>query len=105
MANVIRVTPEELKAAASRMETHADTMQAKTDQMYEIVMSLTGRIWSGEAQNEYTDRFFMLKENIIALHKLVNDHVDHLNMIANEYQSAENANMDVAASLSSEVIS
>ncbi|WP_408070260.1 WXG100 family type VII secretion target [Butyrivibrio sp. JL13D10] len=105
MANVIRVTPEELKAAAGRMETHADIMEQKTNAMIEIIDTLTGRIWSGEAQKEYVSRFDTLELDITRLHKLVEDHVDHLNTIANEYQSAESSNMDVATSLTSDIIS
>ncbi len=105
MANVIRVTPEELKTASTRMATKADEMKKYTDLMMEIVEGLNGRIWSGEAQKEYVNRFELLKQDIYELHQDVKEHVDHLNVIANEYQSAENANKETASTLSADVIS
>ncbi len=105
MANVIRVTPEELKAAASRMETCSDALKKETDEMVEIVDTLTGRIWSGEAQKEYVSRFDSLSMDIEMLHMLISEHVEHLNTIANEYQTAENTNKEVVESLSANIIS
>ncbi len=102
--NVIRVTPEELKARAGRMESKSQEIQTKTQQMTEMVNTLTGRIWSGEAQAEYSRKFTGLQDDITKLHKMIKDQVEHLNMIANEYQRVENANKETAASLSSDII-
>ncbi|MBQ7613440.1 MAG: WXG100 family type VII secretion target [Butyrivibrio sp.] len=104
MANVIRVTPEELKSSASRMEAKSQEIEIKTQQMTEIANALTGRIWSGEAQTEYIRKFNGLQDDIARMHNLIKEHVEHLHMIANEYQTTENANKDTAATLSSDVI-
>ncbi|OQA24732.1 MAG: hypothetical protein BWY61_01167 [Firmicutes bacterium ADurb.Bin354] len=104
MANVIRVTPEELKTTAARFESKAQEMKTQTQQMTELVMSLTGRIWSGEAQLEYNNRFKGLEDDIMKLHKMIEEHVEHLNIIANEYQTTENTNKETASTLASDVI-
>ena len=102
--NVIRVTPEELKSAAARMESKSQEIQTRTQQMTELVNTLTGRIWSGEAQAEYSRKFTGLQDDITKLHKMIKDQVEHLNIIANEYQTVENTNKETSASLSSDVI-
>lgn len=105
MANVIRVTPEELKAAAGRLDEKSTEIKTLTTSMTQTVMALTGRIWSGEAQNQYVTRFKGLEEDILRLTKLLQDHVTHLNTIAAEYQTTETRNLEEASNLSSQVIS
>ena len=105
MANVIRVTPEELKSASTRMASKSDEIKKYTDLMMEIVEGLNGRIWSGEAQKEYVSRFELLKQDIYELHGDVKEHVDHLNVIANEYQTAETTNKEAASTLAADIIS
>jgi WXG100 family type VII secretion target len=105
MANVIRVTPEELKSAAGRLDAKNTEMKGLTQNMTDTVMKLTGRIWSGEAQTEYINRFKGLEQDMLKLHELIRKHVDDLNLIANEYQSTETKNLEEAGNLSSQVIS
>jgi WXG100 family type VII secretion target len=104
MANVIRVTPEELKSAAGRLDAKGTEVKTLTQSMTQTVNALTGRIWSGEAQNTYVSRFKGLEEDILQLSKLISDHVAHLNTIASEYQTTETRNQEQSASLSSKVI-
>ena len=104
MANVIRVTPEELKAAAGRLDSKGTEIKALTQNMTETVLKLSGRIWSGEAQTEYVNRFKGLEADILKLNELIRKHVEDLNMVANEYQTTETKNLEEAGNLSSQVI-
>ena len=104
MANIIRVTPEELKAAAGRLEAKSTEIKTLTQSKTQTVTALSGRICSGEAQNQYVSRFKGLEEDILKLHKLLQDHVTHLNTIATEYQTTETTNVEQAGNLSSKVI-
>lgn len=106
MANstIIRVTPEELKSSAARVEEMAGQVKNETQQMIEIVTSLTGRIWSGEAETQYVSKFNGLNDDIARLIELVKKNSQHLYTISNEYQTAENTNKDTAATLVSDVI-
>ena len=103
-AAVIRVTPEELKASAARMEEFAGQVKNQTQQMIEIVTSLTGRIWSGEAETQYVTKFNGLNDDIAKLVELIKKNSQNLYAISNEYQTTENTNRESAATLVSDVI-
>lgn len=100
----IRVTPEELKASATRVEEFSGQIKNQTQQMMDIVSTLTGRIWSGEAEMEYINKFNGLNDDIARLRELIAKHVEHLYTIANEYQTAESTNKETASTLASDVI-
>ena len=104
MANIIRVTPEELTAAAGRMEASGSTVENMTQQMTAKVLELTGTIWSGEAQKAYMDKFKGLEADIVKLTKMVKEQSTNLRVIAAEYASTEQTNVNGAGKLSSGVI-
>ncbi len=104
MANIIRVTPERLRSAASTFNSTAGKVNSVTQQMTSIVQSLSGRIWSGEAATAYTSKFNGLQDDITRLYKMISDHSNHLTMIADEYARAESQNAQQSSSLSSDVI-
>lgn len=104
MDNVIRVNPEDLKAAAGRLADKSAAVKNLTQNMTQKVVELTGRIWSGEAQTQYVTKFKGLEDDILRLTKLIEDNVNHLNQIAAEYQSTEATNVSQAGKLSSKVI-
>ena len=105
MANVIRVTPEELKSTAAMLQSKSAEVKTLTQSMTSTVYQLTGRIWSGEAQTEYVNRFKGLEQDILKLNDLIQRHVNDLYVIANEYQNTELLNVQAAGNLSSQVIS
>lgn len=104
MANIIKVSPERLRSAASTFSQTANSIKNVTSQMTQIVTSFSGRVWSGEASNAYKSKYNGLQDDINRLVKMVNDHSQHLTQIAAEYTRAETENTSQANSLSSDVI-
>ena len=72
--------------------------------MIDIVTSLTGRIWSGEAEMQYITKFNGLNDDIAKLVEIIKKNSQNLYTISNEYQTAEKTNKDTAATLVSDVI-
>ena len=103
-AGFLRVTPEKLISTASAFESQGSTVKTLTNQMVEIVTGLTGQVWSGEAATAYVNKFNGLQDDIARIIAMINEHVTDLNQMAQEYQTAESTNEQMASSLSSDVI-
>lgn len=104
MAGILRVTPEKLQSTASSFESTGGTIMNLTQQMTSIVTSLSGQVWSGEAATSYVTKFNGLQDDMDRIHKMVQEHSKDLQEVAQQFISAENANKDLANSLSSDVI-
>ena len=104
MANIIKVTPEKLISTASQFSAAGNKVNSTTQQMTSTVKSLTGQIWTGEANTAYTTKFNGLSDDIAKMNKMIQEHVQDLQTIAKNYQAAETANTSTAQSLSSDVI-
>ena len=104
MPGFLKVTPEKLISTASSFESQGSTVKTLTNQMVEIVTSLSGQVWSGEAATAYVNKFNGLQDDIQRIGAMITEHVTDLNQMAQEYQSAETANQELANSLSSDVI-
>ena len=104
MAGILRVTPEKLQSTASSFESTGSTIMNLTQQMTSIVTSLSGQVWSGEAATSYVTKFNGLQDDMERIHKMVQEHSKYLQEVAQQFISAENANKDLANSLSSDVI-
>ena len=102
--NKIRVTPEKLKSTAFSLEESANSIQSLTQNMTATVTTVSGDVWSGEAQASYINKFNQLQQEVNDLVNLVKKHADHLNSIAAEYENAEAKNIAASNSLSNKVI-
>lgn len=105
MGNLIHVTPEKLRQTSGEFVTIKGSVQAETNRMMSIVNELNGTIWTGEARTAYTTKFTGLQGDIAKILTMIQEHVDDLTQIANEYERAENAGIQQAHSLKSNVIS
>lgn len=103
-SGILRVTPEKLQATASGFESTGSTVQSLTQQMTSIVTSLSGQVWSGEAATAYVNKFTGLQDDMDRIYKMIQEHSEDLIAMAQQYISAEAANVDAANSLSSDVI-
>ncbi|MDO5799531.1 MAG: WXG100 family type VII secretion target [Eubacteriales bacterium] len=104
MAGILRVTPEKLQSTASSFESTGNNIMNLTQQMTSIVTSLSGQVWSGEAATSYVNKFNGLQDDMERIHKMVQEHSKDLQEVAQQFITAENANKDLANSLSSDVI-
>lgn len=72
--------------------------------MMNIVASMSS-VWEGEAASSYMTKFKSLESDIQTLNRMIKEHVNDLEQMASLYSTAEQQNVDDAASLSSGVIS
>lgn len=104
MTGTIKVDPRKLKSTATAFNATGNQVKNITNQMTSIVNSLSGAVWSGDAANKYKKKFGQLENDIAKMIKMINEHVEDLNEMANEYIIAEKANENAGNSLSGNVI-
>ena len=104
MTGTIMVSPDKLIATSQEFGTQGSTMAAITSEMLNIVASLSS-VWEGDAGTTYMAKFRSLETDIQALNRMVQEHVNDLQQMANVYTTAEQQNTEDAAALVSGVIS
>lgn len=104
MNGILKVTPAKLKSTASSFQSAGNQIKTLTNQMTTTVKSLSGQTWSGDAATKYVNKFNGLNDDIQKMVKMINEHVQDLNDMANAYEKAEQANVTSAETLSSDVI-
>ncbi|MBQ4569189.1 MAG: WXG100 family type VII secretion target [Ruminococcus sp.] len=104
MTGTIMVSPDRLISASQEFSTQGSTMAAITSEMLNIVASLSS-VWEGDAGTTYMARFRSLEADIQTLNRMVQEHVNDLQQMANIYTTAEQQNTDDAAALVSGIIS
>ena len=104
MTGTIKVSPEKLTATAGEFSTEGSNMSSLVSEMINIVTSMNST-WEGDASMAYITKFNSLESDLQVLNRMIQEHVNDLEELANLYRTAEPSNADAAASLSSGVIS
>lgn len=104
MTGTIRVSPEKLISTSQEFSTQGSTINALTGEMLSIVASLSS-VWEGDAATSYMTKFKSLETDIQALNRMIQEHVNDLQQMANVYNTAEQSNVDDASSLLAGIIS
>ncbi|MGN1179752.1 MAG: WXG100 family type VII secretion target [Suilimivivens sp.] len=104
MEGMLKVTPEKLLQTSGEFSTLGNQMKSLTGEMLSLVKSLNG-VWHGEAASAYGNKFDSLAPDMEKLYRMVQEHVQDLQEMARQYQSAESGNMEQGNSLNSNIIS
>lgn len=104
MTGTIKVSPEKLLSTSAEFSSQGNTIISLTGEMMNIVASMSS-VWEGEAASSYMTKFKSLESDIQTLNRMIQEHVNDLEQMANLYSTAEQQNVDDAASLSSGIIS
>lgn len=104
MDGIIKVDPQRLIGTADEFNGTGGQVKAITDQMVSIIDSLKS-VWEGEAAMAYNTKFHQLQDDMDKMYRMIQEHVKDLNEMAQQYISAENANIDSGNVLAGDVIS
>lgn len=102
-SGILRVTPERLQSTAAEFSGKASTVQGLTNQMLELVRGLNG-IWQGEASTSYAQKFNSLEDDMARIYKMITEHSNDLNTMAEEFMKVEKENMEESSGLPSDAI-
>ena len=90
MADVLKVTPEELKNTASQFKTYQGNLQTAYLQMSDAVRTLD-TTWNGEASEQFKSQFDAMYKNLSQTEQKMTDAIDELLKAADIYEEVENS--------------
>ena len=97
-ADVLKVTPEELRNTANQFKSNLQKMQTAYLQMSDAVRNLDTS-WNGDASEQFKIQFDNMYKNLSQTEDKMNDAVDELTKAAGIYEQVENSNKSQMASL------
>lgn len=100
---IIRVDSAKLIQAAMNFDCQKRTVQTRTNQMIQLVNSLSGK-WQGEASNAYRAKFNKLQGDIHQMMAMIEDYVNDLKDVAKLYSTAESTGTSKINQLMDDVI-
>ncbi len=103
MADIIKVSTEQLRSGASSFESEASNLNNIIGRITDIAGSISNA-WEGEASSSYTNKFSSLQEDGQILYNRVKEHCEDLNQIAAQYDQAESSASEQAGGLPTGVI-
>ena len=103
MADMIKVTPENLKTSAAALETKGKDVQKVTRDMISLVSGISKNVWSGDASTAYVTKFKNLDTVVSKMCKRLSDQSQHLGKIADAYRTVEDTNKGAPAKIASVV--
>lgn len=101
--DIIRTTPEALRAKATQILDQGNLMKKTTDKMFDIIESINGNVWTGQTQLAYISQFGELADDATRMYEAVEALNIRLNEIADEYQKVEEDTSNIAQNLATEV--
>ncbi|HCT91637.1 MAG TPA: hypothetical protein DF613_09720 [Lachnospiraceae bacterium] len=104
MANVIiKVETTVIINTSSSFNAKGREIKRIMDQMMQLIRDLSS-VWTGDAAKAYTKKFQGLSDDITRMLKIIDEYVNDLKQIAENYDKAEQDNITLAEQLLDEVI-
>lgn len=88
MEATLLVTPEQLQSTASTFSAKATQVKALHDSMIQKIQGLNAS-WTGNAAEAYSSKFNALQSSMEIIYNMIQEHVNDLNAIFEQYRSAE----------------
>ena len=88
MADVLKVTPDELRNAATQFKTYQGQMQTAYLTMSDAVRSLD-TTWNGDASEQFKAQFDAMYKNLSQTEEKMTDAIDELTKAAGVYDEVE----------------
>lgn len=104
MEGMLKVTPEKLIQTSGDFAVTGGQIKNLTGEMLSLIKSLKG-VWQGEAAAAYSNKFDSLAPDMERIHRMIQEHVQDLQEMARQYQSAESESMQQSGGLGSNIIS
>ncbi len=103
MEGILKVTPEKLVETSSEFSTVGSKIKGLTEEMAQAVDGLKG-VWQGDAAQMYSGRFGALQSDMNKMHRMIQEHVNDLQEMARQYQTAEAANVEEGNALAINIL-
>ncbi len=103
MEGILRVTPEKLISTSEGFRGTGGQIRNLTQNMLDLVKAMNS-FWQGEASTAYLTKFQSLSDDMQKMDRMINEHVQDLQDMAKQYQTAEKINIETSNALASDII-
>lgn len=104
MTGTLKVTPEELRSAAAAFASCGSEVKNDTGEMLALIAGISQSVWSGVSSAAYLNKFQALGADIEKINKMLQEQVNDLNAMAEEYDRAEQDAQTAASALKNNVV-
>ncbi len=104
MTGTLKVTPEELRSAAAALASCGSEVKNDTGEMLALIAGISQSVWSGVSSAAYLNKFQALGADIEKINKMLQEQVNDLNAMAEEYDRAEQDAQTAASALKNNVV-
>ncbi len=103
MEGSLKVSPEELQAAAEEFGDRGNRIAVLMNEMISVMNSV-GEYWEGETSLTYTNKFKNLQEDINKVNSIIQSHVEELKTMSDQYKKLENHTKEISEGVLGEII-
>lgn len=103
MATIIKVETTIIINTSSSFGTKGKEIKTLMDQMMRLITDLSS-VWTGDAAKAYINKFKGLSDDITRMLKIIDEYVNDLKQIAENYEKTEQDNESLAQQLLDDVI-
>ena len=104
MTGTLKVTPEELRSTAAAFASCGSEVKNNTAQMLALVAGISQSVWSGASSASYLNKFQALGADIEKINKMLQEQVNDLTAMAEEYERAEQDAQTAASALKNNIV-
>lgn len=87
---IIQVTPESLRAEANRLNSLKESHKTEMNNLRRLILSLNEQ-WKGSAQDAFVGKYQELQPEFQKFIKLLEDHINHMKIEADQMEERDNA--------------
>ena len=87
---IIQVTPESLRSEANRLNTLKESHKTEMNNLRRLILSLNEQ-WKGSAQEAFVGKYQELQPEFQKFIKLLEDHINHMKIEADQMEERDNA--------------
>lgn len=87
---IIQVTPESLRSEANRLNTLKESHKTEMNNLRRLILSLNEQ-WKGSAQDAFVGKYQELQPEFQKFIKLLEDHITHMKVEADQMEERDNA--------------
>ena len=101
MANILKVTPQEVTEKAKAITSVKSNMENLLTELNSRIKAMTSEDWIGNAGTAYENQFFLLYNQVIRAMDTIQTHANNLSTAASKYAELENSQAATASNLDS----
>ena len=99
MEGLLKVTPSELTSLADNFKSELSATKSNAEEMVTLIKAIGAGVWTGDAADSYKRQFENLHNDFEEVANIIQNFIDKIIQIADEYKNTEEKNSSIATEL------